>query len=123
MNENPNKNAISTAIINSLGLDPNKISIRENSAWVYMLFDQNINKYAFCYFSERFDGDTKIYLVEEGGLGKISKESAEALAKNIRDAINDVNKRMYSSDIRIYYKSAHTKGRERLLALNTRNTS
>jgi len=115
--ENTNKSVIATAIINSLGLDPNKISIREDSAWVYMSFDQNISKYDFCYFSERFAEDTKIYLVEEGGLGKISKESAEAIANYIREKTNTIK------DIRIYYKPAHTKGRERLLALNVRNTS
>ena len=76
------------AITKTFKIDPNKISTKEQRGWNYILLEHGDRKYEICSFTE---DDQKItihldkYEFRDAGLGEITKESAETIAKNIKE--------------------------------------
>jgi len=95
--ENENKGSIINAIVETFKIDSNKISTKEQWGWNYLLLEQESRKYEICSFTE---DDQKItihldkYEFEDAGLGEITKESAETIAKNIKEK-SHTNKKIY----------------------------
>jgi len=95
--ENENKGSIINAIVETFKIDSNKISTEEQWGWNYLLLEQESRKYEICSFTE---DDQKItihldkYGFEDIGLGEITKESAETIAKKIQEK-SHTNKKIY----------------------------
>ena len=95
--ENENKGSIINAIVETFKIDSNKISTKEQWGWNYLLLEQESRKYEICSFTE---DDQKItihldkYGFEDIGLGEITKESAETIAKKIQEK-SHTNKKIY----------------------------
>jgi len=107
--EDKNKEFIAKAIIDTYDINPNKISMREQWGWNYILFEgtehvargvspiERPKEYEICHFTE--DAQKIIiylnkYAFEEAGLGGISKESAEVIANEIKE-MSRTNKDIY----------------------------
>jgi len=108
--ETENKKFVIDAITNTYNIDPNKISIKSQWGWNFILFggdeQQNWNnsliehkfrEYEICHFTE--DAEKIIihlnkYSFEDAGLGRISKESAQVIANEIKER-SRTNKEIY----------------------------
>ena len=108
--ETENKKFVIDAITNTYDIDPNKISIKEQWGWNFILFsgdeqqkwnnsliEHNFREYEICHFTE--DAEKIIihlnkYSFEDAGLGRISKESAQIVANEIKER-SRTNKEIY----------------------------
>jgi len=92
-----NKNSIIDAITNTFDIDQNRIFTAEELGWNLILLKRENRKYEICHFSE--DSQKIIihlvrYGFEDAGLGKITKESAEVVANDIKEK-SGTNKDIY----------------------------
>ena len=107
--EDKNKEFIAKAILDTYDIDPNKISMREQWGWNYILFEgtehvargvspiEHPKEYEICHFTE--DAQKIIiylnkYAFENAGLGGISDESAKVIANEIKE-MSGTNKDIY----------------------------
>jgi len=87
------------AIVKTFNIDQNKIYTEDNLGKTRILFNKNNIIYDICYF-EVDSQSIRIYFedgIKYAGLGKINAESAEAVAKNIKEKL------LVNKEIRIYY--------------------
>jgi len=108
--ETENKKFVIDAITNTYDIDPNKISIKSQWGWNFILFggdeqqkwnnsliEHKFREYEICHFTE--DAEKIIihlnkYSFEDAGLGRISKESAQVIANEIKER-SRTNKEIY----------------------------
>jgi len=108
--ESENRKFIISVIVNNFVIDADKISIKEQWGWNFILFDKDkqqywnnsliehkFREYEICHFTE--DAQKIIiylneYAFEDAGLGGISKESAQSVADKIKE-LSKTNKEIY----------------------------
>jgi len=108
--ESENKKFIIDAITNAYDIDSNKISIKsqwglnfilfsvdKQQKWNNSLIEHKFREYEICHFTE--DAEKIIiylnkYSFEDAGLGRISKESAQVVANEIKER-SRTNKEIY----------------------------
>ena len=92
-----NKRFVFDAIVNTFDINPKDLSIKKEFGWTYITFTHGSIDYDICRFGE----DKKsifIYLnkyaFDEAGLGKITKDSARVMAKEIEEK-SGTNKKIH----------------------------